>query len=163
MPKKIVVIAAAVAAALAVAVYLLTHTDEARIRRMCESAARTACRAPDEHPMEGAAKSKKLSQMIDDKCRIIIVGSYLDYAFSRDEIGALLFSVRKEVGTINVALNELDVDVFGSEARLSGVADFSGTNSYSPMLPPYVRPFRAELAKRDGEWLFTKVEFPVVK
>lgn len=158
MKSKIAVVAvAAFAAAALFFVYHATQGDEARIRRMCENAARLGRRTLDESALQGALVCRDLSKMAADECRCSVDSAA--YSFSQKDLASLLLAARNAAGTVCVELKRVDVEVSGDEARVTGGVDFSGSGDIPMMFPPYERSFAASLERKDGKWLFTQVEF----
>ena len=55
---------------------------------------------------------------------------------------------------------ELEISVDGSEARVEGWIDYSGTEAAWPRYEPKAEKFIARLEKTDGQWLFSRIKVP---
>ena len=70
--------------------------------------------------------------------------------------GLLVF--RSGAAKIAVEFRELEISVDGSEARVEGWIDYSGTEATWPRYKPTADKFIAHLEKTDGKWLFSRIK-----
>ena len=137
--------------------WLYTHSETAKVRRVFDETARLMCKEPTESVMEGAVRAKALGALLSrGGCRFEMreFGQAAKVTGEGFAGSALVF--RNEARCVKVEFRDLAVTVGGGVASVGGQVDFSGTDAHVPLAPPLVRAFTAALAKEDGAWRFTE-------
>ena len=150
----------AVLLAAAVSLWLFTHSERARIKRVFADIERLAAKEPGESVMECAAKSRSLARHFKDGCSIAGLHHGLKTSCSREDIAGGLLAFRSGAMKIAVAFNELEISVGGAEARVEGWIDCSGTEATWSGHEPKAGKFLAYLEKIDGQWLISRIKVP---
>ena len=150
----------AVLLAAAVSLWLFTHSERAQVRRVFADVERLAAKEPGEPVMECAGKAQALARHFKDGCVIIDLGHGLKTSYSRDEIAGGLLAFRSGATKIVVAFHDLEITFDGSEAKVMGWIDYSGTEAAWPRYKPKAEGFIARLEKTDGQWLFSRIKVP---
>ena len=150
----------AVLLAAAVSLWLFTHSERAQIKRVFAEVERLAAKEQGEPVMECAGKAQALARHFRDGCEIIHLGHGLKTSYSRDDIAGGLLAFRSRATKIAVAFHELEITVDGSESRVEGWIDYSGTEATWPRYEPKAEKFIARLEKADGQWLFSRIKVP---
>ena len=150
----------AVLLAAAVSLWLFTHSERAQVRRVFADVERLAAKESGEPVMECAGKSQALARHFRDGCEIIHLGHGLKTSYSRDEIAGGLLAFRSGATKIVVAFHDLEITFDGSDARVTGWIDYSGTEAAWPRYAPKAEEFIALLEKTDGKWLFSRIKVP---
>ena len=150
----------AVLLAAAVSLWLFTHSERAQIKRVFADVERLAAKEKGESVMECAGKAQALSRHFKDGCAVIDLGHGLKTSYSRDDIAGGLLAFRSRATKIAVAFHDLEITVDGSESRVEGWIDYSGTEATWPRYEPKAEKFIARLEKADGKWLFSRIKVP---
>ena len=150
----------AVLLAAAVSLWLFTHSERAQIKRVFADVERLAAKESGETVMECAAKSQTLAHHFKDGCAVIDLAHRLKTSYSRDDIAGGLLAFRSSATKITIAFRELEISVEGSEARVEGWIDYSGTEATWPRNKPNAEKFIAHLEKIDGKWLVSRIKVP---
>ena len=150
----------AVLLAAAVSLWFFTHSERAQVRRVFADVERLAVKESGESVMECAGKAQALSRHFKDGCVIIDLGHGLKTSYSRDDIAGGLLAFRSGATKIAVAFHDLEISFDGSEARVEGWIDYSGTEAAWPRYEPKAEGFIARLEKTDGQWLFSRIKVP---
>ena len=156
--RRAVVYAALFAAA--VSLWLFTHSERAQIKRVFADVERLAAKEQGESVMECAGKAQALAHHFKDGCAIIVLRHGLKATYSRDDIAGGLLAFRSGATKIVVAFHDLEITFDGSEARVTGWIDYSGTEAMWPRHEPKAEKFIAHLEKTDGQWLFSRIKVP---
>ena len=150
----------AVLLAAAASLWLFTHSERAQIKRVFADVERLAAKEQGEPVMECAGKAQALARHFRDGCEIIDIGHGLQASYSRDDIAGGLLAFRSGATKIVVAFHDLEITFDGSEARVTGWIDYSGTEAAWPRYEPKAEGFIARLEKTDGKWLFSRIKVP---
>ena len=150
----------AVLIAVAVSLWLFTHSERAQIRRVFADVERRAAKEPGEPVMECAGKAQALARHFKDGCTVVAPRHGLKASYSQDDIAGGLLVFRSGARKVAVEFRELEISVDGSEARVEGWIDYSGTEATWPRHEPKDEKFVAHLEKTDGKWLFSRIEVP---
>ena len=150
----------AVLIAVAVSLWLFTHSERARIRRVFADVERRAAKEPGEPVMECAGKAQALARHFKDGCTVVAPRHGLKASYSQDDIAGGLLVFRSGAAKIAVEFRELEISIDGPEARVEGGIDYSGTEATWPRYKPRADKFIAHLEKTDGKWLFSRIEVP---
>ena len=144
----------------AVSLWLFMHSERAQIKRVFADVERLAAKEPGESVMECAGKAQALTRHFRDGCAVIDPQHGLKASYSRDDIAGGLLVFRSGATKIAVEFQELEISVDGSEARVEGLIDYSGTEAMWPRHEPKAEKFIAHLEKTDGQWLFSRIKIP---
>ena len=150
----------AVLLAAAVSLWLFMHSERAQIKRVFADVERLAAKEPGEPVMECAGKAQALARHFKDGCEVIALQHGLKASYSRDDIAGGLLVFRSGATKIAVEFQELEISVDGSEARVEGWIDYSGTEATWPRREPKAEKFIAHLEKTGGKWLFSRIKIP---
>ena len=150
----------AVLIAVAVSLWLFTHSERAQIRRVFADVERRAAKEPGEPVMECAGKAQALARHFKDGCTVVAPRHGLKASYSKDDIAGGLLVFRSGAAKIAVEFRELEISIDGPEARVEGWIDYSGTEATWPRYKPRADKFIAHLEKADGKWLFSRIEVP---
>ena len=150
----------AVLLAAAVSLWRFTHSELAQVRRVVADVERLAAKEQGESVIECAGKAQALARHFRDGCEIIHLGHGLKTSYSRDEIAGGLLAFRSGATKIVVAFHNLEITFDGSDARVTGWIDYSGTEAAWPRYEPKAEGFIARLEKTDGQWLFSRIKVP---
>ena len=150
----------AVLIAAAVSLWLFTHSERAQIRRVFADIERRAAKEPGEPVMECAGKAQALARHFKDGCTVVAPRHGLKASYSQDDIAGGLLVFRSGAMKIAVEFRGLEISIDGSEARVEGWIDYSGTEATCPRYKPRADKFIAHLEKTDGKWLFSRIEVP---
>ena len=110
--------------------------------------------------MECAGKAQALARHFKDGCEVIALQHGLTASYSQGDIADGLLAFRSGATKIAVEFRKLEISVDGSEARVEGWIDYSGTEATWPRYEPKAEKFIAHLEKIDGKWLFSRIKFP---
>ena len=146
--------------AMAVALWCITHSDRAQVRRVFANVERLAAKEVGESVMECAAKSRSLARHFKDGCAIIAPGHGLNMTYSREDIASGMLSFRSAATRIAVEFRELEITFDGGIARVEGWIDHSGTEATWPRYEPKAEKFLAHLEKTDSQWLISRIKVP---
>ena len=141
--RRAVVYAVLLAAALSL--WLFTHSDKAQVRRVFADVERLAAKEPGESAMECAGKAQALARHFRDGCAVIDLHHGFKASYSRDDIAGGLLVFRSGATKIAVEFRGLEISVDGSEARVEGQIDYSGTDAMWPKGELNVERFIAHL------------------
>ena len=150
----------AVLLAAAVSLWLFTHSERAQVRRVFADVERLAAKEQGEPVMECAGKAQPRARHFSEGCEVIDTGHGLQASYSRDDIAGGLLAFRSSATKIVVAFHDLEITFDGSEARVTGWIDYSGTEAAWPRYKPKAEGFIARLEKTDGQWLFSRIKVP---
>ena len=150
----------AILLATAVSLWIFTHSERARIRRVFADVERRAAKEPGEPVMECAGKAQALARHFKAGCTVVAPRHGLKASYSRDDIAGGLLVFRSGAMKIAVEFRELEISIDGPEARVEGWIDYSGTEATWPRYKPKDEKFIAHLEKTDGKWLFSRIEVP---
>ena len=148
----------AVLLAAAVSLWLFTHSARAQIRRVFADVERLAAKEPGEPVMECAGKAQALVRHFKDGCEVIALQHGLTASYSQGDIADGLLAFRSGATKIAVEFRKLEISVDGSEARVEGWIDYSGTEATWPRYEPKAEKFIAHREKIDGKWLFSRIK-----
>ena len=144
----------------AVSLWLFTHSERARIKRLFSDVERLTTKEPGESVMECAAKSRSLARHFKDGCSIVDLHHGLKTSYSREDIAGGLLAFRSGATKIAVMFHELEISIDGVDARVAGWIDYSGTDAAWPGYEPKSEKFLAHLEKIDGQWLISRIKVP---
>ena len=144
--------------AAATSLWLYTHSERAKVRRVFADIERLAAKEPGESVMECAAKAKALADYFRNGCSVIDLAHGLDAAYSREDIAGGLLAFRSGATRIAVKFSNLEIRIDGNEARVTGRIDYSGTEATWPDHESKVEGFVVRLEKADGRWLITRIK-----
>ena len=150
----------AILLATAVSLWLFTHSARAQVRRVFADVERLAAKEQGEPVMECAGKAQAIARHFKDECAVIDLHHGLKASYSRDDIAGGLLVFRSGARKVAVEFRELEISVDGSEARVEGWIDYSGTEATWPRHEPKAEKFIAHLEKTDGKWLFSRIKLP---
>ena len=150
----------AILLATAVSLWLFTHSARAQVRRVFADVERLAAKEPGEPVMECAGKSQALARHFKGGCAVIDLQHGLKASYSRDDIAGGLLVFRSGAAKIAVEFRELEISIYGPEARVEGWIDYSGTEATWPRYKPRADKYKfiAHLEKTDGKWLFSRIK-----
>ena len=144
----------------AVVLWCFMHSERMQIKRVFADMESLAAKEPGESVMECAAKSRALARHFKDGCAIIDLCHGLKASYSREDIAGGLMAFRSRATKIAVAFHELEITVDGSESRVEGWIDYSGTEATWPRREPKAEKFIAHLEKTGGKWIFSRIKVP---
>lgn len=149
-----------VAAVFVVWLWFYMRSDAVRIRRVFDDVARLAHRDPSETVMEGSVRARAIAAYLAEGCRCIVPEYGVRAAVSRANASGAVLTGRNAVPTLRVRFGDLQIVSEDGVALVTGEVDFTGSDPAFELVPPYVRPFEAELKETDGRWLFTRLALP---
>ena len=143
--------------AAATSLWLYTHSERAKVRRVFDDIERLAAKEPGESVMECAAKAKALADHFRNGCSVIDLTHGLDATYSREDIASGLLAFRSGATRIAVKFSDLEIRIDGNEAQVTGQIDHLGTEATWPGHESKAEGFIVRLEKSDGRWLITRI------
>jgi len=153
---RTIVVAVVVAFVAAVAAYRFWPGDERAIRGQLALVEEMGSKDEAEQPMDGLVRAAQLAALFDDPCQLTVESTRHAGSFSRKQIQDRIVLVRTSFARVRVSLHDIVIDrIDNGTAALHGTLRLSGQGTGDPVAD--VQEVRVEMARIDGQWLFTAV------
>ena len=156
MNKKAVCVAVAAALVAGVVTYLWWQGDERLIRKQLALIEEAGSKSEAEQPMEGLVKATRLAALFSDPSRLTVEAVQHDGSYPRKQIQERILLARSLFARVDVSLHDLTIELAKNKtAAVHGTLRLHGKSPGAPVAD--AQEFRGEMAKIDGQWLFTSV------
>lgn len=156
MNVKTIVIVVLLAVVAGVAAYRFWSSDERAIRRQLVLIEEAGSKDAAEQPMEGLLKAARLAGVFSDPCQLTVESGHHVGSYPRKQIQDRIVLVRAMYTRVEVSLHDIAIDLSGKNtAAVRGTIRLRGQGKGEPVAD--VQELRAEMAKSNGQWLFTSV------
>jgi len=150
----VAIVAAALIAGLAYRLWW--PNDERAIRNQLALIEQVGTKAEAEPPMEGLVKATRLAALFSDPCRLTVESVQHDGAYPRKQIQERILMARSSFPTLAVSLHDVAIERLDARAAaVRATLRLRGKGTGEPLAA--AQELTAELAKVDGQWLFTAV------
>jgi len=131
-------------------------SDERAIRRQLALIESVGSKEAAEQPMEGLVKATQLANLFGDPCRLTVEAGNHTGTYPRQQIRERIVLVRSFYIQVQISLHDLVIDLPEKNlAVIRGTIRLRGQGTSEAIAD--VQELRAEMAKIDGQWLFTAV------
>jgi len=132
-------------------------SDERAIRNQLAVIEAAGSKDAAEPPVEALVKATRLANLFGDPCRLTVEAVRHTGSYPRKQIQERIVLVRSFYTQVQVALHDLAIDLpENNSAVIRGTIRLRGQGTNEAIAD--VQELRAEMAKIDGQWLFTAVE-----
>ena len=140
----------------AVCLWLATHSETAKIKRVFSSFEKVASCERLCTVLESAAKARALSRFFKDGCAVVAPESGVNSVLSREDIAGAALGAFSGVKSLSLRFFDLKVSVNGDTARAEGTVKATGAETMR--IQDDRCAFVACLEKAEDRWLVSRVE-----
>jgi len=132
--------------------------DERAIRNQLALIEEVGSKELAEPPVEALVKATRLAALCSDPCRLIVASVRHAGDYPRKQIQDRIVMVRSWYTQVRISLHDITLVLAeNNTAVVRGTIRLRGQGTGEAIAE--AQEFRAELAKIDGQWLFTAIEF----
>jgi hypothetical protein len=151
-------IAAVVAVAGIIGLFLFLNSDEAVIKKRFTYLADQFARESPENNLMGAAKANKIGNMFADGCRVAIPGYDVDRTFTRDDVPPYVMMARSRYNSISIDFYDFNIGFPRDGQATVNVTAFVRATSTAGEAVQEIHEMVFSLEKGEEAWLFTDIE-----
>jgi len=154
--KVIIAVVTVVVLITGIVAYRLWFGDERAIRKQLALIEEIGSKSKTEQPMEGLVKATRIAALFSDPSLLIVELVRYDDYYYRKQIQEYVIMVRSLFAEVEVSIHDIAIERIVNKASVvRGTLRLHGKAIGEPVADTHK--FQAEVAKIDGQWLFTAV------